>query len=90
MTRTTCIYRTIFFDFHEIDDEYLIQSLKQIDYRTEDVERKLHGDGPWTIGSDFELIYTPGHTEVRHFHNTRKLSVCVWVGWGNGDQFEEI
>ncbi|KAJ3671512.1 hypothetical protein LUZ60_007591 [Juncus effusus] len=30
---------------------------------TKDVEKKLHGHGPWTIGSDFDLLYTPGHTE---------------------------
>lgn len=26
---------------------------------------QLNGDGPWSIGTDFELIHTPGHTEVR-------------------------
>ncbi|KAL6911217.1 hypothetical protein ACP4OV_000022 [Aristida adscensionis] len=30
---------------------------------TADVEWKLNGDGPWNIGTDFELIHTPGHTE---------------------------
>ncbi|KAF8779323.1 hypothetical protein HU200_002756 [Digitaria exilis] len=29
---------------------------------TADVEWKLHGNGPWNIGTDFELIHTPGHT----------------------------
>ncbi|XP_066333019.1 uncharacterized protein [Miscanthus floridulus] len=29
---------------------------------TADVEWKLEGNGPWNIGTDFELIYTPGHT----------------------------
>ncbi|KAJ1692484.1 hypothetical protein LUZ63_009182 [Rhynchospora breviuscula] len=33
------------------------------DYRIADAERNLNGDGPWTIGSDFELVYSPGHTE---------------------------
>ncbi|KAJ1692472.1 hypothetical protein LUZ63_009170 [Rhynchospora breviuscula] len=40
-----------------------IMHVGDVDYRTADVERKLHGDGPWTIGSDFELVYAPGHTE---------------------------
>ncbi|XP_078160899.1 metallo-beta-lactamase family protein isoform X1 [Carex rostrata] len=40
-----------------------IMHVGDVDYRTEDVERKLHGNGPWTIGSDFELVHTPGHTE---------------------------
>lgn len=31
---------------------------------TEDVEMKLEGSGPWNIGSDVDLIFTPGHTEV--------------------------
>ena len=30
---------------------------------TADVEWKLTGNGPWNIGTDFELIHTPGHTE---------------------------
>ncbi|KAJ3691426.1 hypothetical protein LUZ61_020590 [Rhynchospora tenuis] len=40
-----------------------IMHIGDVDYRTADVERKLHGDGPWNIGSDFELVHTPGHTE---------------------------
>ncbi|XP_078160901.1 metallo-beta-lactamase family protein isoform X3 [Carex rostrata] len=40
-----------------------IMHIGDVEYRTEDVERKLHGDGPWTIGSDFELVHTPGHTD---------------------------
>lgn len=32
---------------------------------TVDVEMKLCGAGPWSIGTDFDLIHTPGHTEVR-------------------------
>lgn len=35
---------------------------------TADVEWKLTGNGPWNIGTDFELIHTPGHT---------KGSVCL-------------
>ncbi|XP_020246777.1 uncharacterized protein LOC109824561 [Asparagus officinalis] len=33
-----------------------------VEISTASVERKLHGDGPWSIGTDFELIYTPGHS----------------------------
>ncbi|KAG6422481.1 hypothetical protein SASPL_119053 [Salvia splendens] len=33
-----------------------------------DVEIKLEGNGPWTLGSDITLIHTPGHT---------KGSVCL-------------
>lgn len=40
-----------------------IMHVTDVEYRTTDVERKLHGDGPWNIGSDFELVHTPGHTE---------------------------
>ncbi|PKA58731.1 hypothetical protein AXF42_Ash000824 [Apostasia shenzhenica] len=36
---------------------------------TADVEWKLYGSGPWSIGTDFELIHTPGHTEVRPLFN---------------------
>ncbi|KAL4186200.1 hypothetical protein AMTRI_Chr09g13010 [Amborella trichopoda] len=40
----------------------ILHSLEvQID--TADVEMKLDGDGPWTVGPDFEIICTPGHTE---------------------------
>ncbi|XXG60285.1 hypothetical protein AAC387_Pa04g2230 [Persea americana] len=30
---------------------------------TADVETQLSGSGPWSLGSDFEIIHTPGHTE---------------------------
>lgn len=30
---------------------------------TADVEQKLTGNGPWSIGTDFDLIHTPGHTQ---------------------------
>lgn len=43
----------------------LIVRLKQVEASTADVETKLHGGGPWSIGNDFELVYTPGHTKVR-------------------------
>lgn len=34
-----------------------------VEESTVDVEMKLCGDGPWSIGTDFELIHTPGHSE---------------------------
>ncbi|XP_042429083.1 uncharacterized protein LOC122016020 isoform X1 [Zingiber officinale] len=34
-----------------------------VEFSTTHVEIKLDGEGPWSIGTDFELIYTPGHTE---------------------------
>jgi len=40
--------------------------LMQVEEGTADVERKLDGNGPWNIGTDFELIHTPGHTQVRN------------------------
>uniref|UniRef100_M8CA86 Metallo-beta-lactamase domain-containing protein n=1 Tax=Aegilops tauschii TaxID=37682 RepID=M8CA86_AEGTA len=43
-------------------DNLLMFKSKVVDI-TADVEWKLTGSGPWNIGSDFELIHTPGHTE---------------------------
>jgi glyoxylase-like metal-dependent hydrolase (beta-lactamase superfamily II) len=40
--------------------------LMQVEETTADVEWKLEGNGPWNIGTDFELIHTPGHTPVRN------------------------
>jgi glyoxylase-like metal-dependent hydrolase (beta-lactamase superfamily II) len=40
--------------------------LMQVEEGTADVEWKLDGNGPWNIGTDFELIHTPGHTQVRN------------------------
>ncbi|KAL0913670.1 hypothetical protein M5K25_017147 [Dendrobium thyrsiflorum] len=37
----------------------------QVKESTVDVEMKLYGNGPWSIGTEFDLIHTPGHTEVR-------------------------
>ncbi|TVU27598.1 hypothetical protein EJB05_19091 [Eragrostis curvula] len=34
-----------------------------VEEATADVEWKLNGSGPWNIGSDFEIIHTPGHSE---------------------------
>ncbi|CAI7900668.1 unnamed protein product [Closterium sp. NIES-53] len=31
---------------------------------TTDVEMPLDGTGPWCLGSDLKIIFTPGHTEV--------------------------
>lgn len=36
---------------------------EDVEAHTADVEMRLYGDGPWSIGADFELIHTPGHTE---------------------------
>lgn len=38
----------------------------QVNTSTESVEIKLQGEGPWSLGPDSELIFTPGHTEVLH------------------------
>ncbi|XP_038971024.1 uncharacterized protein LOC103718713 isoform X3 [Phoenix dactylifera] len=35
-----------------------------VEGHTADVEMQLYGDGPWSIGTDFDLIHTPGHTEL--------------------------
>ncbi|KAK1262764.1 hypothetical protein QJS04_geneDACA019556 [Acorus gramineus] len=35
---------------------------KDVEVSTADVEMQLYGDGPWDIGTHFELIHTPGHT----------------------------
>ncbi|KAH6809808.1 metallo-beta-lactamase family protein [Perilla frutescens var. frutescens] len=42
---------------------------------TADVEMKLEGNGPWTLGSDVTLIHTPGHTKgfVCLLDKTRKV-----------------
>lgn len=34
----------------------------EVQPKTQDVEIKLQGEGPWTLGSDIDLIFTPGHT----------------------------
>lgn len=36
---------------------------KEVGPNTEDVEMKLQGKGPWSLGPDIDLIFTPGHTE---------------------------
>ncbi|KAG0556034.1 hypothetical protein KC19_11G020300 [Ceratodon purpureus] len=35
----------------------------EVQPHTQGVETKLQGEGPWTLGSDIDLIFTPGHTE---------------------------
>ncbi|BBN04495.1 hypothetical protein MPTK1_3g05150 [Marchantia polymorpha subsp. ruderalis] len=34
----------------------------EVQRNTEDVEVKLEGTGPWNLGSDIEMIFTPGHS----------------------------
>ncbi|EMS48963.1 hypothetical protein TRIUR3_27015 [Triticum urartu] len=41
----------------------LFCSQPKVEDITADAEWKLTGNGPWNIGTDFELIHTPGHTE---------------------------
>ena len=38
----------------------------QVEISTADVEIKLEGSGPWSLGDNIELIHTPGHTEVSY------------------------
>ncbi|GJM87513.1 hypothetical protein PR202_ga03475 [Eleusine coracana subsp. coracana] len=49
--------------YRELPEERNFTVLEQVEEATADVEWKLNGSGPWNIGTDFELIYTPGHTE---------------------------
>ncbi|XP_071737175.1 uncharacterized protein [Rutidosis leptorrhynchoides] len=35
----------------------------EVNVLTNDVEIKLKGSGPWSLGDDIQLIHTPGHTE---------------------------
>ncbi|XP_058097984.1 uncharacterized protein LOC131242978 [Magnolia sinica] len=42
--------------------ERIMHSL-DVQASTADVEIQLQGDGPWSLGPDFEIIFTPGHTE---------------------------
>ncbi|XP_058212970.1 uncharacterized protein LOC131324839 isoform X1 [Rhododendron vialii] len=36
---------------------------KDVEFSTADVEIKLEGNGPWNLGCDIDLVYTPGHSE---------------------------
>jgi glyoxylase-like metal-dependent hydrolase (beta-lactamase superfamily II) len=47
-------------------EDDLMTILMQVEEGTADVEWKLDGNGPWNIGTDFQLIHTPGHTQVRN------------------------
>ncbi|KAL3655888.1 hypothetical protein CASFOL_000284 [Castilleja foliolosa] len=40
-----------------------ILHVEDVCHSTTEVEIKLEGSGPWTLGSDISLIHTPGHTE---------------------------
>ncbi|XP_073146041.1 uncharacterized protein [Henckelia pumila] len=48
---------------------------EEVNSSTANVEIKLEGTGPWTIGSDVILISTPGHTEgsVSLLYKTKKV-----------------
>ncbi|CAI0628187.1 unnamed protein product [Linum tenue] len=58
---------------HMYDDEFqfiylfnlaiCILELWSVRVDTADVEIKLEGNGPWSLGEDVELIHVPGHTE---------------------------
>lgn len=57
---------------------------EEVNYKTEDVEIKLKGEGPWTVGEDGDLnemmlIHTPGHTRgsITLFH---KASQSMFTG----------
>jgi len=61
-----------------------IMHQEDVNYKTTEVEIKLKGSGPWTVGDDgdieeMELIHTPGHTRgsVTLFH---KASKSVFTG----------
>ncbi|CAA6655776.1 unnamed protein product [Spirodela intermedia] len=45
-----------------------------VEASTADVEMQLYGDGPWSLGADFDLIHTPGHSKgsVCLFYKPRK------------------
>ncbi|GLT75463.1 hypothetical protein SLA2020_471860 [Shorea laevis] len=46
-----------------------------VEASTTDVEIKLEGSGPWSLGNDIMLIHTPGHTDgsVCLFHKSLKI-----------------
>ena len=55
----------------------------EVDADTIDVEMKLEGTGPWSVGHDIDVIFTPGHTEVRD-SSTSNFSESrgrLGVGW---------
>ncbi|KAE8673761.1 CASP-like protein, putative isoform 1 [Hibiscus syriacus] len=48
---------------------------EDVEVCTSDVEIKLKGNGPWSLGNDIMLIHTPGHTEgsVCLLHKSLKI-----------------
>ncbi|KAH9323306.1 hypothetical protein KI387_017945, partial [Taxus chinensis] len=40
-----------------------IMHVYEVDIYTADIELMLEGQGPWSIFSDFDIIFTPGHTK---------------------------
>lgn len=65
-----------------------------VEISTANVEMQLCGDGPWNIGTDFDLIHTPGHTEGSvslyykplgvmftgdHFANSEESKLTIFV-----------
>ncbi|KAG8480206.1 hypothetical protein CXB51_024892 [Gossypium anomalum] len=40
-----------------------ILHLEDVEICTADVEMKLEGNGPWSLGDDIMLVHAPGHTE---------------------------
>ncbi|KAM0840132.1 hypothetical protein ACQ4PT_059855 [Festuca glaucescens] len=64
---------------NELKCERIIHSGDVVDI-TADVEWKLTGNGPWNIGTDFELIHTPGHTEYQFLfqHHADFLQHMFW------------
>ncbi|XP_078448480.1 metallo-beta-lactamase family protein isoform X2 [Wolffia australiana] len=58
-------------DHHLWHDEFGLERIihsADVEAFTADAEMQLHGEGPWSLGVDFDLIHTPGHT---------KGSVCL-------------
>ncbi|MQL97560.1 hypothetical protein Taro_030255, partial [Colocasia esculenta] len=67
-----------------------------VDLSTADVEMQLYGDGPWSIGTDFELIHTPGHTKAikMQLDSVRKFLDMdfLWIlpGHGRRERFRDV
>ena len=52
----------------------------QVGMCTADVELMLDGQGPWSIFSDFDVIFTPGHSKVRDQHmETWERLQAEWI-----------
>lgn len=52
-----------------------ILHIADVEASTSDVEIKLEGSGPWSLGNDVTLIHTPGHSEgsICLFHRTLEI-----------------